>query len=166
MFLRVCPCINRSPCFSCGTALYFGLTTLTTVGFGDITPITPLGRTVVSFSILFGITIIPVQLSSLASALINDRKIDIAVADAAGSADMLSSTLAPSLIGRKPAEFAESTDDELIFAECLAVAMVDELMNTLPQGVPLGTLATQEEIKIDLLMASRRAVDRANKMSR
>ena len=53
------------------TALYFGLTTLTTVGFGDITPVTFEGRLVVSVSILAGIAIIPVQLSSLAEALLN-----------------------------------------------------------------------------------------------
>lgn len=52
------------------TALYFGLTTLTTVGFGDITPVTPNGRLVVSFSILAGIGIIPVQVTSLAEALL------------------------------------------------------------------------------------------------
>ena len=32
-------------------ALYFGLTTLTTVGFGDITPVTPVGRLIVSASV-------------------------------------------------------------------------------------------------------------------
>ena len=52
------------------TALYFGLTTLTTVRFGDITPVTFEGRLVVSVSILAGIAIIPVQLSSLAEALL------------------------------------------------------------------------------------------------
>ena len=56
-------------------ALYFGLTTLTTVGFGDIYPITPTGRAVVGLSILFGITIIPVQLSNLANAIINDSQL-------------------------------------------------------------------------------------------
>lgn len=55
------------------TALYFGLTTLTTVGFGDITPITFEGRLVVCISILLGVAIIPVQLSSLAEALITRR---------------------------------------------------------------------------------------------
>ena len=64
------------------TALYFGLTTLTTVGFGDITPITAEGRLVVSVSILAGIAIIPVQLSSLAEALFGDRR-----ASTAGAAD-------------------------------------------------------------------------------
>ena len=43
------------------TAFYFGLTTLTTVGFGDITPVTSYGRIIVSGSILFGVAIIPAQ---------------------------------------------------------------------------------------------------------
>jgi voltage-gated potassium channel len=51
------------------TALYFGLTTLTTVGFGDITPITPEGKLVVSGSILAGVAIIPAQAASLVEAL-------------------------------------------------------------------------------------------------
>ncbi|CAB9527085.1 Ion channel [Seminavis robusta] len=51
------------------TALYFTLTTLTTVGFGDITPMTWQGKLVVSGSILAGITIIPAQAASLVEAL-------------------------------------------------------------------------------------------------
>jgi voltage-gated potassium channel len=51
------------------TALYFGLTTLTTVGFGDITPITPEGKLIVSGSILAGVAIIPAQAASLVEAL-------------------------------------------------------------------------------------------------
>ena len=47
-------------------ALYFGLTTLTTVGFGDITPITAQGRFVVAFSILAGVAVFPYQFSRLA----------------------------------------------------------------------------------------------------
>jgi len=73
---------NVNPEFSDFFAtLYFGLTTLTTVGFGDIVPVTPAGRAVVGLSILFGITIIPVQLSALANAIINDSKLDFAVED-------------------------------------------------------------------------------------
>ena len=45
-------------------ALYFGLTTLTTVGFGDITPVTVQGKLVVCFSILVGIAVIPLQLTA------------------------------------------------------------------------------------------------------
>lgn len=56
------------------TALYFGLTTLTTVGFGDITPVTGEGRFVVSASILAGVAIVPVQLSALAEALLTGRR--------------------------------------------------------------------------------------------
>jgi hypothetical protein len=62
-------------------ALYFGLTTLTTVGFGDITPITAEGRLVVSFSILAGIAFIPVQLSTLADSLLNGGRTDAAATD-------------------------------------------------------------------------------------
>jgi len=47
------------------TALYFGLTTLTTVGFGDITPITFQGRIVVMASILAGVIVVPAQAASL-----------------------------------------------------------------------------------------------------
>ena len=46
-------------------ALYFGLTTLTTVGFGDITPVTPVGRLIVSASTVVGIALVPLQLTLL-----------------------------------------------------------------------------------------------------
>ena len=52
------------------TALYFTLTTLTTVGFGDISPVTWQGKVVVSGSILAGITIIPAQAASLVDSLL------------------------------------------------------------------------------------------------
>lgn len=48
------------------SAFYFTLVTLTTVGFGDMTPITLEGRTVVCISILAGATVIPLELSRLA----------------------------------------------------------------------------------------------------
>ena len=55
-------------------ALYFGLTTLTTVGYGDIVPITLAGRLVVSGSIIAGVAIVPVQLAELGEAfLMSDR---------------------------------------------------------------------------------------------
>ena len=49
------------------TTLYFGLCTLTTVGFGDIVPITFEGRLVVCASILVGIGVIPLQVGELVS---------------------------------------------------------------------------------------------------
>jgi voltage-gated potassium channel len=51
-------------------ALYFGLTSLTTVGFGDITPVTPQGRLVVCASIIAGIAVIPAQATRLVDAVI------------------------------------------------------------------------------------------------
>jgi len=52
------------------TALYFGLTTLTTLGYGDITPVTWQGKLVVSGSILAGVAIIPAQAAGLVEALL------------------------------------------------------------------------------------------------
>ena len=62
------------------TALYFGLTTLTTVGFGDITPVTFQGRLIVCLSILVGATIIPFQLAELGEALLAPKR-DAAAAE-------------------------------------------------------------------------------------
>jgi voltage-gated potassium channel len=56
------------------TALYFGLTTLTTVGFGDITPVTVQGRLVVCASILVGIAVLPIQSAGLVEALLDFQK--------------------------------------------------------------------------------------------
>ena len=53
------------------TALYFGLTTLTTVGFGDITPVTFQGRLIVCGSILLGVAVIPAQAAALVEALLD-----------------------------------------------------------------------------------------------
>jgi voltage-gated potassium channel len=55
-------------------ALYFTLTTLTTVGFGDIVPVTPEGKLVVSGSILAGVAIIPAQAAALVEALLARAK--------------------------------------------------------------------------------------------
>lgn len=53
------------------TALYFTLTTLTTVGFGDISPVTTAGRWIVSGSILVGSVVIPAQAAALVEALLD-----------------------------------------------------------------------------------------------
>jgi voltage-gated potassium channel len=59
------------------TALYFSLTTLTTVGFGDIAPVTSAGRWIISGSILIGSVIVPAQAAALVEALLNrERDID------------------------------------------------------------------------------------------
>jgi voltage-gated potassium channel len=55
------------------SALYFGLTTLTTVGFGDIAPVTVQGKLVVCGSILAGVTIIPAQAALLVEALLESQ---------------------------------------------------------------------------------------------
>jgi len=56
------------------TALYFVLTTVTTVGFGDIVPITAVGRMIVCATIFAGAAIIPIQLSAFVNALLDFRR--------------------------------------------------------------------------------------------
>ena len=46
-------------------ALYFTVTTVTTVGFGDIVPVTELGRWVVMLTILTGIIMVPYYITTL-----------------------------------------------------------------------------------------------------
>ena len=53
------------------TSLYFSLTTLTTVGFGDVHPVTTAGRWVVSGAILVGSVVIPAQAAALVEALLD-----------------------------------------------------------------------------------------------
>jgi voltage-gated potassium channel len=66
---RVNPNIN-----SYFDALYFGLTTLTTVGFGDVVPMSWQGKLVVSGSILAGVAVIPGQAAELIEALLERQR--------------------------------------------------------------------------------------------
>jgi voltage-gated potassium channel len=66
---------------------YFSVVTLTTVGFGDIVPITDLGRAFTVLMIVVGITLIPWQVTNLAKSLISsERKHQVAVCANCGQA--------------------------------------------------------------------------------
>lgn len=56
-------------------ALYFGLTTLTTVGFGDVSPVTSQGRLIVCGSIVFGVAVVPAQAAALLEALLDRENV-------------------------------------------------------------------------------------------
>ncbi|GFH59387.1 hypothetical protein CTEN210_15863 [Chaetoceros tenuissimus] len=53
------------------TAVYFGIITLTTVGFGDIHPVTNIGRWIISGAIIVASGVIPAQAASLVEALLD-----------------------------------------------------------------------------------------------
>lgn len=53
-------------------SFYFSVVALTTVGLGDITPITPLGRAIACGSVLSGAFLVPLQLGSLARATMSE----------------------------------------------------------------------------------------------
>ena len=68
------------------TALYFALTSLTTVGYGDITPVTPAGRLAVCVSIVIGVATIPAQAAMLVEALLELQRDSTGVSDKTRSA--------------------------------------------------------------------------------
>ena len=52
-------------------ALYFSIVTMTTVGFGDVTPISPAGRMLTILMILTGIFLIPWEVGELIKQFLN-----------------------------------------------------------------------------------------------
>lgn len=58
-------------------SLYYTVVTLTTVGFGDITPVTSMGRWVTIFSIMAGIILIPWQASRIVKTWNSQDKVEV-----------------------------------------------------------------------------------------
>lgn len=56
------------------TSIYWAIVTLTTVGYGDITPITPLGRFISGAVMLLGYTIIAVPTGIVSVSIMNEHK--------------------------------------------------------------------------------------------
>jgi len=57
-----------------GTSIYWAVVTLTTVGYGDITPVTTLGRFLCSFVMVLGYTIIAVPTGIVSASIIDTTK--------------------------------------------------------------------------------------------
>ena len=57
-----------------GTSVYWAIVTMTTVGYGDITPVTPVGRLLSAFVMLLGYTIIAVPTGIVTANIIDDTK--------------------------------------------------------------------------------------------
>ena len=55
---------------SFGIAIWWGVQTITTVGYGDVVPTTPLGRVVGSFAMLFGVSFISFLTAGITSAVV------------------------------------------------------------------------------------------------
>jgi voltage-gated potassium channel len=58
-------------------AVYWTIVTLTTVGFGDLTPVTPLGQFVATLIMIMGYGIIAVPTSLVTSELINEHRVNL-----------------------------------------------------------------------------------------
>ena len=57
-----------------GTSVYWAIVTMTTVGYGDITPVTALGRMLSAFVMLLGYTIIAVPTGIVTATIIDETK--------------------------------------------------------------------------------------------
>ena len=60
-------------------SVYWAIVTLTTVGYGDITPLTPLGQTIASMIMLLGYSIIAVPTGIITSELTSHKKSNVAI---------------------------------------------------------------------------------------
>ena len=56
------------------TSVYWAIVTMTTVGYGDITPVTPFGRLLSAFVMLLGYTIIAVPTGIVTATIIDETK--------------------------------------------------------------------------------------------
>lgn len=61
-----------------GTSVYYAIVTMTTVGYGDITPVTPLGRLLSAFVMLLGYTIIAIPTGIVTATIVDEtqRKVE------------------------------------------------------------------------------------------
>lgn len=57
-----------------GTSVYWAIVTMTTVGYGDITPVTPIGRLLSAFVMLMGYTIIAVPTGIVSATIIDETQ--------------------------------------------------------------------------------------------
>lgn len=112
------------------TALYFSLTTLTTVGFGDIHPVTSAGRWVVSGSILIGSAVVPAQAAALVEAFLDreednsNKDIDDAAIDAAEEVALVTACM--DRLEEKLDDTNERISELLTFLEAQEAAKVFE----------------------------------------
>jgi voltage-gated potassium channel len=56
------------------TSVYWAIVTMTTVGYGDITPVTPIGRLLSAFVMLLGYTIIAVPTGIVTANIIDETR--------------------------------------------------------------------------------------------
>lgn len=57
-----------------GTSVYWAIVTMTTVGYGDITPVTPVGRFLSAFVMLLGYTIIAIPTGIVSATFIDETR--------------------------------------------------------------------------------------------
>ncbi|HEY7132313.1 MAG TPA: ion transporter [Candidatus Limnocylindrales bacterium] len=103
-----------------GDALWWGLVTITTVGYGDFFPVTPLGRATGFFVMIAGVGIIGALASILASLLVSSPSADTSedVEDASRTAAIVRAGAgAVGNIGDAPAAAAEASSTAALHAK-------------------------------------------------
>lgn len=97
---------DDSPVSSVGTALWFAVATVATVGYGDVVPVTPLGRAVSVGGMLLGIGVLGVLTATVAAQVLRrvgaDRPHDPVVAEVLSEVRALRAEVAALRAGAAP----------------------------------------------------------------
>jgi len=124
------------------TALYWSIITMATVGYGDVVPVTPLGRVVAAMTAIFGIAVYTLLISTLA-----DYFLEATVKAAMGLAN---------LKGKRIVVVGEGPICEEAIRELVANGLAEEtgwLRETQPRGEPPVDFAIGELDELSLQKA-------------
>ena len=102
--------------------MWWGLITLTTVGYGDVSPVTPLGKIIGAFTAIMGVCTVALLTGIVASAFANQRAQKAAILEAE-----ISQALSDGVISDDEAQKIEKLRKELNLSPELSKSLVDIL---------------------------------------
>jgi voltage-gated potassium channel len=102
--------------------MWWGLITLTTVGYGDVSPITPLGKIIGAFTAIMGVFAVALLTGIVASAFANQRAQKAAILEAE-----INDALSDGVISEEEAQKIEKLRKELNLSPEHSKSLIDIL---------------------------------------